>query len=447
METHSFTSRRPAANALPAFHLPPPSAAEVPSMINHSPTSSHEGGFKQSSSTNPNYYTNLSAPAPSYTIPRTSHFQDYDASSARSLTTSPGATTDGLSPGVSSVNTASSQGSQAPSMQYAAYGHVHGGWPTPSNSSYTVNSAAQAAQSSLGQQPFHGRPAMYGPTPGMTQFNHPRTSHSPATGAEGLPPPPYDGVHHTFQTSISGSGGGGQGNPSGLSSAPQPPQSAMLSSQHPVSSQPPTPSSATAHADSYTHSRPPNTPSYYTATSTPQQPTFPSYAPHPSPTQHSPTNAGPPRGLGSMPGQPQGPNMAPPHTYRHFPSYQHQQPLQGMNGSVMTNIHQPGSQLQMIPGMGVGGYGHHTMMYGHSQQPPPSERPFKCDQCVQSFSRNHDLKRHKRIHLAVKPFPCTFCSKSFSRKDALKVRIIHPRFQCHEFWNLSSCLSSLLKRT
>jgi uncharacterized Zn-finger protein len=30
------------------------------------------------------------------------------------------------------------------------------------------------------------------------------------------------------------------------------------------------------------------------------------------------------------------------------------------------------------------------------------------------------LKRHKRIHLAVKPFPCGHCEKSFSRKDALK---------------------------
>lgn len=51
----------------------------------------------------------------------------------------------------------------------------------------------------------------------------------------------------------------------------------------------------------------------------------------------------------------------------------------------------------------------------------PNDRPFKCDQCPQSFNRNHDLKRHKRIHLAVKPFPCGYCDKSFSRKDALKV--------------------------
>ncbi|CAG8459275.1 11226_t:CDS:2 [Funneliformis mosseae] len=55
---------------------------------------------------------------------------------------------------------------------------------------------------------------------------------------------------------------------------------------------------------------------------------------------------------------------------------------------------------------------------------PLYDRPFKCDQCPQSFNRNHDLKRHKRIHLAVKPYPCQCCDKQFSRKDALKRHIL-----------------------
>jgi len=57
-------------------------------------------------------------------------------------------------------------------------------------------------------------------------------------------------------------------------------------------------------------------------------------------------------------------------------------------------------------------------------QPPkqsPQERTFKCADCPQSFFRNHDLKRHTKIHLAVKPFPCSNCDKTFSREDALKV--------------------------
>ena len=65
---------------------------------------------------------------------------------------------------------------------------------------------------------------------------------------------------------------------------------------------------------------------------------------------------------------------------------------------------------------------HYSGIMGMHPNMQQQERPFKCDVCPQSFNRNHDLKRHKRIHLAVKPFPCDNCEKSFSRKDALKVR-------------------------
>ncbi|EPQ27971.1 uncharacterized protein PFL1_04298 [Pseudozyma flocculosa PF-1] len=54
----------------------------------------------------------------------------------------------------------------------------------------------------------------------------------------------------------------------------------------------------------------------------------------------------------------------------------------------------------------------------------PLPKQFKCSACDAIFSRNHDLKRHARIHLAVKPFPCMFCDKAFSRKDALKRHVL-----------------------
>ena len=105
-----------------------------------------------------------------------------------------------------------------------------------------------------------------------------------------------------------------------------------------------------------------------------------------------------------------------------------------LNGPIMTNMHNPSSGMVMagMPSHGLpgalmhGGYpvtsGQAAAIYGiHGQAMPMNDRPFKCDQCPQSFNRNHDLKRHKRIHLAVKPFPCGHCDKSFSRKDALKV--------------------------
>ncbi|CAD6574121.1 MAG: hypothetical protein TREMPRED_001011 [Tremellales sp. Tagirdzhanova-0007] len=61
-----------------------------------------------------------------------------------------------------------------------------------------------------------------------------------------------------------------------------------------------------------------------------------------------------------------------------------------------------------------------SLGYSFANRLPLVDRPFKCDECVQSFNRNHDLKRHKRIHLSVKPFGCDKCGKTFSRKDALR---------------------------
>lgn len=113
-----------------------------------------------------------------------------------------------------------------------------------------------------------------------------------------------------------------------------------------------------------------------------------------------------------------------------WPSYS----LPAMNGPIFTNVHNPNSPMAMMGGMQAGvlpgfnsGHVANTQhLYGghvppHGIPAPAPDRPFKCDQCPQSFNRNHDLKRHKRIHLAVKPFPCAHCDKSFSRKDALKV--------------------------
>lgn len=107
-------------------------------------------------------------------------------------------------------------------------------------------------------------------------------------------------------------------------------------------------------------------------------------------------------------------------------------PPMHLSNPIMSNMGHPGTPMSLmnmpnaIPGMLPGFHsGTAAQMFGN-QIPPGGERPFHCDQCPQSFNRNHDLKRHKRIHLSVKPFPCGHCEKSFSRKDALKVGSIDP---------------------
>ena len=115
-----------------------------------------------------------------------------------------------------------------------------------------------------------------------------------------------------------------------------------------------------------------------------------------------------------------------------WPSYS----LPAMPGPIMTNVHNPNGPMALFGGSGGANLnlssGFHSgraamqQLQQHQQKygggiAAATDRPFKCDQCPQSFNRNHDLKRHKRIHLSIKPFPCPHCDKSFSRKDALKV--------------------------
>lgn len=169
-----------------------------------------------------------------------------------------------------------------------------------------------------------------------------------------------------------------------------------------------------------------------------QQSSFPHFSTSSPSDQQSPASA-------PLPGAARfSPSMAPnvafpppvsqasPFAFRGFAPYSLPQLSQpGIHGPVMTNMHNPGNNMaivgmpgQPMPGGMMPGYhsGVAAQMYGNAQQGLPNDRHFKCDQCPQSFNRNHDLKRHKRIHLAVKPFPCGHCDKSFSRKDALKVR-------------------------
>ncbi|KAI0339967.1 hypothetical protein BDW22DRAFT_1380144 [Trametopsis cervina] len=47
------------------------------------------------------------------------------------------------------------------------------------------------------------------------------------------------------------------------------------------------------------------------------------------------------------------------------------------------------------------------------------DRPYKCTTCPASFARNHDLKRHVKLHDRT-AWRCGGCAKVFSRRDAIK---------------------------
>ena len=168
--------------------------------------------------------------------------------------------------------------------------------------------------------------------------------------------------------------------------------------------------------------------------------TFPPFNNQSSPIQQSPMSA-PPQGSTLSPMSAQSTNFPPPSsqaTAFSRASYAPFLPAMSapaqMSAPMLANMHNPGIPMGFMGMQGpnlsgslIPGYhsGHaaqlQQQMFNAPQQAAHNDRPFRCDQCPQSFNRNHDLKRHKRIHLAVKPFPCGYCEKSFSRKDALKV--------------------------
>ncbi|KAF2017299.1 hypothetical protein BU24DRAFT_147869 [Aaosphaeria arxii CBS 175.79] len=299
--------------------------------------------------------------------------------------------------------------------------------------------SASGAHSSA--MPQYGNYVYSPPAQGSAQYGYGAISQQQNQyNTRGLNPPPSYQVNQQLPPFAPASTPLGAGSNLTTMTAQEQQSHHMMGAQTPVSSS--APQQSPAHTQE-AFQRPPPTPTYYGSqpASTPQQSTFP-YSTGPSPTQQSPISAGPmPRmspavsqgqmsSIPSMPAQsphaytrPYGAFPPPPqHTHAHT------------HAPVYSNMGNPNGQLALVGGMHPGmmaGFnsGHaasmpHFLAHPHQQQQAANDRPFKCDQCPQSFNRNHDLKRHKRIHLAVKPFPCTHCDKSFSRKDALKRHIL-----------------------
>jgi len=405
----SLTQRRPAANNLPNFELPAPFNQQLQQK---------------------------------YNLPQLNALSQNTNAGGGNLLTPPSTVPgDNLSPLTSLLNGVNSNQGQSSNYQY--------GWP-PLNTGLTPIMGAASGNT---PQPW---PASLNPVRGLFSpslaGSLPRGESNSPTAGESLPPPPYDlNSLPPLPTSMS------MGAPGCLPTVSAHQQASMHAFMAQSQTQTQTPMSATTTqpspingTDSFAQ-RPQSTPSTFYSQSQPssaQQSTFPPFNNQSSPVQQSPMSA-PPQGSRISPMSAQSAPFSPPvpqasayHRSSYAPFLPAMSAPAQVGGPIMSNIHNPGNPMGLmgmqghgLPGGLMPGYnsGHaaqlQQQMFGTPQQTPHNERPFKCDQCPQSFNRNHDLKRHKRIHLAVKPFPCGYCEKSFSRKDALKVISLLCQFQ------------------
>lgn len=58
-------------------------------------------------------------------------------------------------------------------------------------------------------------------------------------------------------------------------------------------------------------------------------------------------------------------------------------------------------------GVGVGG--------GLSSVMGAEVKPHQCQQCLKSFSSNHQLVQHIRVHTGEKPYKCSYCDRRFKQ--------------------------------
>ncbi|BFG06765.1 uncharacterized protein DMAD_13667 [Drosophila madeirensis] len=71
---------------------------------------------------------------------------------------------------------------------------------------------------------------------------------------------------------------------------------------------------------------------------------------------------------------------------------------------------------QQIPRVGLATHGvPGTPNMGGNATPGTDTKPHQCQQCMKSFSSNHQLVQHIRVHTGEKPYKCSYCDRRFKQ--------------------------------
>jgi uncharacterized Zn-finger protein len=57
-------------------------------------------------------------------------------------------------------------------------------------------------------------------------------------------------------------------------------------------------------------------------------------------------------------------------------------------------------------------------------------KPHQCQQCLKSFSSNHQLVQHIRVHTGEKPYKCSSCDRRFKQLSHVQQ---HTRLHTGEY--------------
>ena len=74
-----------------------------------------------------------------------------------------------------------------------------------------------------------------------------------------------------------------------------------------------------------------------------------------------------------------------------------------------TAMHFHGRDIGGQQGGGLGG------QMGGGRGGPGDVKPHQCQQCLKSFSSNHQLVQHIRVHTGEKPYKCSYCDRRFKQ--------------------------------